>query len=283
MKSLFFPAALTALSVVLISCAGGPAGEVNATRDTAALENTAVTEETVQVETVWKPETIVYSYIDGTVDKTIRYSYDDAGREILSEDYDGQGELQNSYKSQYADGVLQRKETFDGANMIGITLYEADDDGNLTSILKQDTEGNTLSIVNNTYEGSLLKTSTAFDAEGIPSLKSIYTYQDGELLGVEYQLPDGTLDARMERTFENGLPVKEQLVLPDGSVESARDFAYENGVLSGETQYAGTMKIKTAAYEYDGNGKLIRETWSDRSGKAYEMIEHSWISFEISE
>jgi len=283
MKNLYFLTALTVLFVMLVSCAGGPAGDVSVVQDTEAVENTAVVEDTVQVETIWKPETIIYKYIDGTVDKTISYSYDNEGRELISEEYDGQGELQNSYKSQYADGKLQRREAFDGANLIGVTLYETDENGNITSILKQDTEGDTLSIINNTYEGSLLKTSTAFDAGGIPSLKSIYSYQDGELLGIEYQLPDGTLDAKLERSFENGRPVKEQVVLPGGSVESARDFVYEGGRLSGETQYAGTMKIKTAAYEYDDNGNLIRETWSNRSGKEYEVIEHSWISFEIGE
>jgi len=283
MKTLYFSAAAAVLFAMLISCAGSPAGEVSAAPDTDAVELSSPEEEAVQVETVWKPLTIVYMYIDGTVDKTISYTYDDEGRELVSEEYDGQGELQNSSRLLYTGGNLQRREVFDGANLTGITLYEADENGNIISIIKQDTEGNTLSIVENTYEKSLLKTSTAFDASGIPSLKSVFTYQNGELTGVEYQLPDGSPDASLERIFENGLPVREQVVLPDGSVETARDFAYTSGLLTGETQYAGKTKIKTAVYEYDDDKNLMREIWSDRSGNEYEVIEYSWISFEISE
>jgi len=186
MKTLYFAAGMAVLTVVLFSCAGGPAEEVSPVPDAEPVEETAAAEEPVQLETVWKPAAVVSMYIDGTVDKTVNYTYDDEGRELLSEEYDGQGELLHSYKSQYDGDNLQRREAFDGTALISISLYEVDENGNVISIVKQDPEGNTLSIINNTYEDSLLHTSTAMDAAGIPSLKLVYTYQDGELLSIEY-------------------------------------------------------------------------------------------------
>ena len=284
MKVLYF-LSMAIVSAALISCAGTPEpSAAPATEEVEPREETAaqaVEAPEIQIETVWKPETTVYTYVDGTVDKTVNYSYDDMGRELLIEEYDGQGNLQSSNRFSYSQGILQKQETYSGETLISETIYEVDENGRLTKAEKMDPEGNILSVVTNTYEGDRLISSTAYDADEIPSLITVYNYQDGILLGIEYQLPDGSLDARLEKNYENGVLLKEQVLLSDGTVESSRSFEYENGLLSGETQYAGTMKIKSVKYEYDGNGNIIKETWSDNSGNEYEIIEHSWISFEI--
>ncbi|RKX81165.1 MAG: hypothetical protein DRZ90_05275 [Spirochaetes bacterium] len=273
MKTFYTVSAVSLLIITLISCVSGPTEPVNA----------AAEESAVQVVTIWRPDSVVFKYIDGTVDKTIKYSYDDMGNEILSEEYDGNGELQSSCKTHYNQGVLLNKEAYDAAALTGTLLFDLDENGNITRIVKQDAVGDIQSIVTNSYQGNTLISSTAYDANEVPVLKTIYSYQEDILAGIEYQLPDGRVDARLVRTLENGFPVEEKVLLSDNSVESSRTFEYENGVLSGETQYAGTMEIKSVQYDYDENGNRIRETWSDRSGNKYDLIEKIWTSFVISE
>jgi len=283
MKTLNFFLAVFAVLILFMSCAGGPADSV--LQDEPISESEAVENETdtVKVITIWKPELIVYKYVDGTIDKTIRFSYDRMGNELQKDEYDGKGELLNTYKIQYDQGNLLNMEVSDAGGIVSKTLFEADNQGNILSEVKQDAKGNILSIIKKIYIGNELVSSTAFDANEIPSLKSVYSYQDNELQSIEYQLPDGSLDARMERSFENGVAVKEQVLLADGTVETARTYSYADNLLVGEVQFAGTIKIKSAAYEYDDNKNMIRETWSDRKGNDFEIIEHSWISFEINE
>ena len=280
MKTFSAVSALSLLIFMLFSCAGGPNEPVQ--RDVVS-ENTAAEEIDVQIVTIWRQDSVVYKYIDGTIDKTIKYSYDDMGNELLSEEYDGNGELQSSYKTHYTKGVLLNKETYDAAALTGTLFFELDENGNITRIVKKDANGDIQSIVTNSYKVKTLLSSTTYNANEVPKLKTIYSYQGDILEGIEYQLPDGRVDARMVRTLENGFPVEEKVLLSDNSVESSRTFEYENGVLSGEIQYAGMIKIKSVQYDYDKNGNRIRETWSDRNGNKYEVIEKSWISFEISE
>lgn len=278
MKTFSAVSAVSLLIFMLISCAGGPTEPENTAHEIAAVE---VADE--QIITIWRLDSVVNKYIDGTVDKTIKYSYDDMGNELLSEEYDGNGELQSSYKTHYSQGVLLNKEAYDAAALTGTLLFELDGNGNITGIVKKDAKGDIQSIVKNSYQGKTLISSTAYDANEVLNLKTIYSYQGDILAGIEYQLPDGKVDARMERTLENGFPVEEKVLLSDNTVESSRTFEYENGVLSGEVQYAGTKKIKSVKYDYDENGNRIRETWFDRNGNEYEVIEKSWISFESSE
>ncbi len=280
MKTLYAVSAVSLLIITLISCAGGPADSI---QREAEPENAVVEEAAVQMLTIWRPDSVVFKYIDGTIDKTIKYSYDEMGNELLSEEYDGTGELLYSYKSHFNQGVLISKEVYDSSRLTGTSLFEIDGNGNISRIVKQDANGDIQSIVINSYQEDILMSSSTYDSNEVPNLKMIYSYQGDVLAGIEYQLPDGRVDVRLLRIIENGLPVEEKMVLSDKSVESSRSFKYENGVLRAETQYAAMMKIKSVEYDYDNNGNRIRETWSDRSGNEYEVIERNWTSFEISE
>ncbi|MCK5736112.1 MAG: hypothetical protein KAH21_06510, partial [Spirochaetaceae bacterium] len=133
----------------------------------------------------------------------------------------------------------------------------------------------------NTYNGDLLISSIAFDENEIPNMNSLYSYQDGELLSIEYQLPDGSEEARLERTIENGLVREERVLLPDGSVETSREFDYSDGRLTSETYYSNNVKIKSVQFEYDDKENISREVWSDRKDREYEVIERSWKQFEM--
>ena len=288
MKTLYLLLGAAAMSGVLFSCAGAPAagGNTNVVEISDTGESTAkvtVTPEVHKYTVLRKPETVVFSYIDGSIDKTVSYEYDDMGRELLSEETDAQGDVLSIHKTFYEQGVISREEDYDARGLIGITVFETDSDGKIIRQVRQNEEGENVSFVSYEYDGDFLKTSTAYDSDEIPSLISVYSYRDGELESIEYRLPDGSEDARLMRTFENGRVTGEKVVLPDGSVETAREFEYTDGVLSGETQFSGTVKIKSVHYEYDENGNIIREVWSDRRGHEYEVIERSWLRFEISE
>ena len=283
MKNLYLLSGAVLLYLTLFACAGSQGAspdssvtdnsEQEVSTDVEALENQPVM--------VWKTETVIFKYIDGTIDKTIANTYNDEGQQLVSEETDGQGELQLVYKSEYRQGVLMSKETSDKTGLLSRTLYEMNTDGRIVRQVKQDSEGTTLSIISNTYNGDLLISSIAFDENEIPNMNSLYSYQDGELLSIEYQLPDGSEEARLERTIENGLVREERVLLPDGSVETSREFDYSDGRLTSETYYSNNVKIKSVQFEYDDKENISREVWSDRKDREYEVIERSWKQFEM--
>ena len=175
------------------------------------------------------------------------------------------------------------EELFDRFGPISLTQYELSDNGHVIEQIKQDSRGEVLSIFSLSYNDGLLVKTTARDVFGNTQMVSEYSYEDGLVILVQYILPDGTEDARFERILENGRVSMERTTLPDGTVVIARLFEYMGNLISSETHYAGTDKIKSATFDYDENGNVIREIWSDRAGNDYEVIERTWKRFEIVE
>ncbi len=275
MRNFYFTLGMIML-LVLASCAGTPA------EDTSAPE---LTVETVSADPVliWKPDSVVFRYVDGTVDKTVMYTYDDEGRLLKSEDFDSRGTLLFKRQITYKQGDLISEELSDRFGPISLTQYELGDNGHVIEQIKQDSRGEVLSIISLSYNDGLLVKTTARDAFGNTHMVSEYSYQDGLVILVQYILPDGTEDARFERILDNGRVSMERTTLPDGTVEIARLFEYMGNLIYSETHYAGTDKIKSATFNYDENENVIREIWSDRAGNDYEVIERTWKRFEIVE
>ena len=262
--------------LAFVSCAGTPELDVS-TPEPAG--------ETVPADPVfiWKPESVVFKYVDGTVDKTILYTYDDEGRLLKSEESNSRGEILYIRDIRYKHGALFSEEMSDSSGPISLTLYELDDNGNITAQIKQDSRGEVLSVISFSYDNGLLVKTTASDAFGNTILVSEYGYQDGIVTLVSYKFPDGTEDARFERILDNGRVTMEKTTLADGTVETERSFEYRGDLISGENYYAGTVKIKSVMYKHDENGNIIHEIWSDRDGNNYEVIERTWKRFEIVE
>lgn len=273
-NSTFLPGMIMLLAFV--SCAGTPELDVSAPEPAG---------ETVSADPVfkWKLESVVFKYVDGTVDKTVLYTYDDEGRLLKSEESNSRGAILYKRDIRYKLGELFSEEMSDSSGPISLTLYELDDNGNITAQIKQDPRGEVLSIISFSYDNGLLVKTTASDAFGNTIMVSEYGYQDGSVTLVSYKLPDGTEDARFERILDNGRVTMEKTTLADGTVETERSFEYKGDLISGETHYAGTVKIKSVMYKYDENGNIIHEIWSDREGNNYEVIERTWKRFEIVE
>ena len=62
-----------------------------------------------------------------------------------------------------------------------------------------------------------------------------------------------------------------------------KKFEYDGDNVISETYYAESQKSKSVHYEYDSSGNVVRESWRNRLGKEYEVIEKKWILFEIDE
>lgn len=278
MRKSLIPLAAMIVLLALISCAGNPVEDQSAVEIAEIIE--ASPESSEPTVTVWKPLELISSYIDGTVDKTVMYSYSDDGRLLKSIERDGRGNLLLEKTFEYESGFLVKETSSDLSGPISMTLYNLDKDQLVDEQVKKDPQGTILTVVRFEYDGELVKRATASDGSGIPLLITEYQYQDGQIVSVLYKTASGAEEARFERALENGVIVQEQTVLPDGSIETAREFLYEDGMNIETVHYAGDSMVKTTALAYDDYGNIILEVWSDRNGKEYSVIERSWIQFE---
>lgn len=264
--------------VALISCAGAPVEDHSVPMNSEAVEESA---EPAQVPVpFWKPAELISSYVDGTVDKTITYSYSDNGELLQTVEIDGRGNLLLEKSFEYENGYLVKETASDSASLISVTMYNLNKDNQVEEQVKKDDQGEILSVVRFEYDGDLVKTAAASDASGIPLLVNEYEYQDEQVVSVLYKTSSGAEEARFERVLDDGVVMREQTVLPDGTIETARDFIYKDGRNTEIIHYAGGSKVKSTALGYDDYGNIILEVWSDRSGREYSVIERSWIQFE---
>lgn len=271
MRKFLIPSGALAVLFALLSCAGTPVA------DSSVVMASETAEVTVPI---WKPAELISSYVDGTVDKTVKYSYSDDGRLLHTVDSDGRGNLLLEQSFEYESGYLVKETASDLTGLISVTLYNLNKDHQVETQVKQDSQGTLLSVVKFEYDGELIKNAVASDGSGIPLLITEYQYQDNQIAAVLYKTPSGAEEARFERIMDNGMVSREQTLLPDGSIETARDFLYKDGMNVEIVHYAGDSKVKTTALNYDSNGNIIREVWSDRSGREYSVLERSWIQFE---
>lgn len=278
MRKFLLPSGALIVFFALISCAGAPIEDENTALPSEATAASVAAEE-ISVP-IWKPAELTSSYVDGTVDKTVVYSYGNDGRLLQTIDSDGRGNTLLEQAFEYKNGYLVKETASDSTGPISITLYDLTKDNQVETQIKQDPLGNVLSVVRYEYDGELIKSAVASDGSGVPLLITEYQYLDNEIATVLYKTSSGIEEARFERIMENGMLVREHTVLPDGSVETAREYLYEDGINTEVIFFTGASKSKARALSYDGNGNIIREVWSDRSGREYNVIERSWVQFE---
>jgi antitoxin component YwqK of YwqJK toxin-antitoxin module len=281
MRKSFFLIGTIIVFILLASCAGTPAVvETTGSGSPDSVETTDAVETDSGSQYVWKPATAIYKYVDGTVDKTIKHSYDDDGNLLKSVDTDSRGRTLYEQIFEYREGYLVTETMSDQFEIVSITSYELDSAGLIEKQIKQDARGKVVSIRSFEYDGETLTSTTAGDGNGTPFLIIEYDYQDGILVFAEYKLPDGTTDGSFERVLEEGLVTREDTMRPDGSVTSSKLFKYDKDRIVEEAQYIGDLKFKSAEFAYDQNGNIINEVWSDQNGENYEIIERSWLQFE---
>jgi len=170
----------------------------------------------------------------------------------------------------------------DATGLLSRTEYLYDGRGRLVEERTLDPLGNLQSSLEYVYEDDRIVRTLASDASGVTRLESVYSYDGPVPVSVEYRGPGGSLEAVFQREMDGERILEERTVLPDGTVETRRRFEYSGNRLAGEVFEFGTVPSKSVRYEYDADGNILRETWSNASGRDYEIIERQWRLFEIS-
>ncbi len=232
---------------------------------------------------VWKIAGETIGSPDGTVDKTVEYEYDAGGELVSVLEIDGRGNIITSTQWIIENGLSIRQEISDRYELVSTTDYEYNSVGQVVRETKKNADGENLSIVTFEYDGPEVHRSVAADGSGTPHLSAEYVYSNGTLKEVKYMLPSGAVEAVFERIIESGRVVEERTVLPDGRIESGRRFTYDGNRVSEEEHFTGSTATKWVRYEYDNEGNIVRETWSNRAGRDYEVVETRWILIEEKE
>lgn len=258
----------------LLSCASTPA-------DKTADNSVEKAQQPAEKIKIWKIQAETAMTPDGTIDKVVNYEYDGESRLLHVVEKNHLGSIIRESAYEWNGGKLIRMRLSDQNGPASQVTYVSDDEGKVIEESKVDGSDNLLSRTQYQYDGDKISMTAVYDGTGVHLLTSRYHYAGDELITVEYQLSDDTVEARFERTLENGRVVSEQTVLPDGTVETAKKFEYDGDNVISETYYAESQKSKSVHYEYDSSGNVVRESWRNRLGKEYEVIEKKWILFEI--
>jgi len=111
-----------------------------------------------------------------------------------------------------------------------------------------------------------------------------YTEQDENgniLLQIEY-LPDGTIEQKTERVFQNNKLIKERILgLEDELIEDKRWEYDENGKLISEKQYYLDGTHDTTLIRYDEEGRIIEKRTVDENGEEEEKERLTFINGKL--
>jgi hypothetical protein len=147
MRKVFFLIGTMIVFILLTSCAGAPAAVETTVSETPDSVQTTDTVETDSGSLyIWKPASVVYKYVDGTVDKTVTHSYGDDSKLLKSVDTDTNGRILYEQVFEYRGALLVKETMSDRFEIVSLTSYEHDSDGFVEKQIKQDAGGNTVSI-----------------------------------------------------------------------------------------------------------------------------------------
>ena len=242
----------------------------------------APNEDTVK-EDKWVCTKEIYYNDDGSVECYYINEYDDEGKFIRVEEYDGDDNLIYTGESTYDENgneILYEGYDVDG-QLIDKTEYEYDNDNNLikqTNYLDKDTlgdiytfeydeNGNMIHFVNSSADGELyMETMDEYNADG----KIIKSYQHVEgyvSWTYEYEY-NGELLEKVNRFDHNG-------ILDGIYVYTYKD---QNPDLVETTKYydPDNSLITTIERGYDEHGNEISYTLTDSTGTIMQMMEYEY-------
>lgn len=260
------------LSIFLFACAGKPVEEPLS----SPQEESLMPQKMIKV---WKVKDEIIRFPDGFIDKVIHYDYDAAGnlQDIIEKTVGGELVSRSEYEWKNGDliGIThsdQNGKTFQSAYTMK--------NGRVIEETRLDEKNEMRLRIEYQYAENQLKESMLYDEDGILQITSVYNYEDGNLVSVNDYLPNGIYDAKFERIIEQGRVMSERTLLPDGTVEKEKRIEYKEDLVDSEAYFSDSHQIKSVQYGYDGNGNIIRETWRNRSGQIYEIVEKQWMSFD---
>ena len=208
--------------------------------------------------------------------------YNENGDVVRSENYDGSGELIDYFLSEYNEnGDLIRENYCDSyGEVLSYALFHYDKNGNLAKKEELHIDGTPGSY--NLYEyderGNLLKNED-YNADGTIDDITTYEYDENDNLikkKIEEYDENGALEyTEVSEYNENGDCVKKEDIYSDGS---AYKYEYDgSGKLIKETQTLSDGSEFSIEYEYDEDGNFTKEIYEDSDG--YEYV----INYEYDE
>jgi antitoxin component YwqK of YwqJK toxin-antitoxin module len=279
MKRTFFHLSMMVVLLSLYSCATSPETSVDAVETDVRVDQPPENEPEPVI--LWKPALEIFSYIDGTVDRRIEYEYDDTGKILKSVESDGRGNIVEIREYDYDGENLIGRRNLDNRGLISRTEFILNSQGLVVKEINRNSEEQIRSMVSYEYDNGKIVRSVAMNASEVPQLQSDYSYEGKILTSVEYSLPGGNIEARFERTIQNGRVMEEHTYLPDGSVETGKRFEYDGNLLIGKIYFSGNSKSKSVDFQLDDEGNIVRETWRNRNDRDFEVVDRTWLSFEI--
>ncbi|MBR5340485.1 MAG: hypothetical protein IK151_01015 [Erysipelotrichaceae bacterium] len=254
----------------------------NKTADKQPANNDAPSEDTVK-EDKWVCTKEIYYKDDGGVECYYVNEYDDEGRFLRFEQYDGDNNLMYTGESSYDEKgneilylgydkdhqqidkteyeydsknqLIKETNYYDGETVGDIYTYEYDENGNTTRIVNSSTDGELYMETSNEYnaDGKIIKSHQ--HVEGYVSWTYEYEYSGEFLEKVNRFDYNGTLDGIYLYSYKDQNP---------DLVETVKYCDPDNSL------------VMTIEYSYDENGNEISYTQIDASGTMMQKIEYEF-------
>jgi len=144
-----------------------------------------------------------YGYVDFLGEEKLSYKhvFEWNGDQIEKFDILDERKEDGYAQTYYTDGRLTKLEQFEGDELASTTVYEYNENGQWTEIMKTDAAGRTTRVTA-TYEGGLrTKIESVYQTNTIKeTMVGTYTFSDGNLVKMVYTYTDASLDGSYSST-----------------------------------------------------------------------------------
>lgn len=195
---------------------------------------------------------------------------DDNDRIIASLNYDEEGNLIYSYKSEYDDNgnlIFEERNDDELGTETRELIYE---DGLLVEENITTAESGKERIVREYNENGNIAVQTSYDDDGEVMEKVIYTYEDGDLAKIEYDY-DGEIMPYQQFYYDDNKNVIKvtETNLDEKKLDTINEYDDKNRLIKkvSYNEYKGVDSTDT--YEYDDNGRVV---YNARSSKGNSFI-----------
>ena len=222
---------------------------------------------------------------NGVVDTITTSVYED---DLLTEErqYYPDGTPSGLVSYAYDAGHLVRRTRTDGfGNVLSAHAYVYDRSGNLIRDSLLDTQGDPIFSYAYGYDGKRQRTQLKiFASDDILLSYSTYHYEDGKNVRVDNYSTLDVLQEYLVRDFDSkGRPVLEVITEVGGQELEKVRLSYSKGVLVRRESTVRTRKTGAEEYSYDEFENLIQRVRFDRTGKAVETNEYTYIEVSADE
>ena len=238
----------------------------------------------VEIKT-WKIESVRSLYPDGIVSSVSTTKYNDSGKILAEEQFDGKNNLvsKKTYAwdsdksvtivSENAAGELIGKTIgeYDGARLLKETLTNPNGDVQSTESYRYDAAGNRTGLTVTTATGGSVSTD--------------YVRENGLLVRIRILDASGSIIKRFERAYDPlGILLKEEEYDADGTLRGAVVYAIDKGMLVREDKLnAAGGVIAHVEYVNDANGNATEVRYFAGNGKIVEVKQQQWKLFTRTE